>query len=313
MHDEHIDPYGTKIQVEIPIGPNEILTDLARTKGKKSYIEELFNLPENNMRFYNFAWLHLKFTEEANFNKENFGHPEHTTKDIGKFMRKLSEREESRIANETLKLFHKRAVHPEYLTWMKQPRAMKWIKGKLPQFDQQEIQRLPNAVGFIAIQSIFDYMEAGITAKIAHLNELKAQWDQNLKADRHLKWLDDKEHGKECRELAWTVLCEKFPNRFNVVRSPSKYQDFLEIFDQFTEAVEGVSKENLAKSLKAKVSKLKNANKGRKAKNLDILLENHPRLKKLAEHWAVPECIALDRLISEAHEKEFGKDPISDD
>ena len=56
------------------------------------------------------------------------------------------------------------------------------------------------------------------------------------------------------------------------------------------------------------MSKLKNANKSKKAKNLDILLENHPRLKKLAERWGVPECVAMDRLISEAHEKEFGKE-----
>jgi len=313
MHDDHIYPNGTTTYVDIPIEPNEVIHNYARTRNKKSYVEELFNLPENNMRFYNFAWLHLKFTEEASFNKESFGVPEQVTKDIGKFMRKLSEREESRIAHEILKLFHKRAVHPEHLAWMNQSRAMKWVKGKLPQFDQQEIQRLPNAVGFIAIQSIFDYMDAGITAKIAHLNELKAQWDQNLKADRHLKWLNDKEHDKERRELAWTVLCEKFPDRFNVVRTPSKYQDFLEILDQLAEAEEGVSKENFAKSLKRKVSKLKTANKGRKAKNLDILLENHTRLKKLANHWGVPECVAMDRLISEAFEGELGKEQPSED
>lgn len=313
MSDNFIYPPGTTIEVEVPIEENELTLNSLNTrnhssKKKTTFLEELFDHPESNIRFYNFVWLHLKFTEEAKFNKENLGHPEHTTQDISKFMRKLDERKERNISREIIKLFHKRTVHPEHLAWMKQSRAMKWIKGKLPQFDPQEIQRFPNAVGFIAIQSIFDYMDAGITAKIAHLNELKAQWDQNLKADRHLKWLDDKEHGKEYRELAWTVLCEKFPNRFNVVRPPSKYQDFLEIFDQFTEAVEGVSKENLAKSLKAKVSKLKNANKSKKAKNLDILLENHPRLKRLAERWGVPECVAMDRLISEAHEKEFGKE-----
>lgn len=318
MSDDYIYPPGTIIKVDIPTEHNEFIigSSSARNtalKNRKSFVEELFNFPESNIRFYNFAWLHLKFSKEANFNKENFGHPEETTKDIGKFMRNLSEREESRIAHEILKLFHKRAVHPEHLAWMKQSRAMKWVKGKLHQFDQQEIQRFPNAVGFIAIQSIFDYMDAGITAKIAQLNGLKAQWDQNLKTDRHLTWLDDKEHGKERRELAWTVLCEKFPDRFNVVRTPNKYQDFLEILDQLAEAEEGVSKENFAKSLKRKVSKLQNANKGKKAKNLDILLENHPRLKRLADHWKVQQCEAMDRLISEAHDKEFGKDPIPED
>lgn len=311
MHDDHIYPDETTISVEIPIGPNETIHNPARTRNKKSYVEELFNFPENNMRFYNFAWLHLKFTEEANFNKENFGHTEQATKDIEKFMRKLSEREEDRITHEIIKLFHKRAVHPEHLAWMKQSRAMKWVKGKLPQFDQQKIQRLPNAFGFTAIQSIFDYMDAGITAKIAHLNGLKTQWDHNLKTDHYLKWLDDKVHGKERRELAWAVICDKYPDRFNVVHTPSKYQDFLEIFDQLAE--EGISKQDFIKSLKGKESKLKTANKGRKAKNLDILLENHTRLKKLANHWGVTERETMDRLIADGFEKELGKGAPSED
>lgn len=273
-----------------------------------NYLEDLFKARTSNMRLFNFAWLFLQFKEDAKFEEFNFEKKESTLDDIESFMLDVltSHKIASALAEEILREFNRRAVHPEKLTWAIGPRTSRWIKNKITPFDRYQIKRLPNISGPQLTQAIFDFMDADLSAKIAHLEELKTQWDQNLKTDHHLKWLDDKVHGKERRELAWAALCDKYPDRFNVVRAPSKHQDFLEIFDQLAE--EGVSKRDFIKSLKGKESKLKTANKGRKAKNLDILLENHPRLKKLAEHWAVPECIALDRLISEAHEKEFGKE-----
>ncbi|MFV3385591.1 hypothetical protein ACNFCJ_09100 [Pseudomonas sp. NY15364] len=280
----------------------------AAANRQDNYLEDLFKARTSNMRLFNFAWLFLKFKEDAKFEEFNFGTKESTLDDIESFMLDVltSHTIASALAEEILREFNRRAVQPEKLTWAIGPRTSRWIKNKITPFDRYQIKRLPNISGPQLTQAIFDFMDADLSAKIAHLEELKTQWDQNLKTDHHLKWLDDKVHGKERRELAWAALCEKYPDRFNVVRAPSKHQDFLEIFDQLAE--EGVSKRDFIKSLKGKESKLKTANKGRKAKNLDILLENHPRLKKLAEHWAVPECIALDRLISEAHEKEFGKE-----
>ena len=273
-----------------------------------NYLEDLFKARTSNMRLFNFAWLFLKLKEDAKFEEFNFGKKESTLDDIESFMLDVltSHKIASALAEEILRELNRRADQPQKLTWAIGPRTSRWIKNKITPFDRYQIKRLPNISGPQLTQAIFDFMDADLSAKIAHLEELKTQWDQNLKTDHHLKWLDDKVHGKERRELAWAALCEKYPDRFNVVRAPSKHQDFLEIFDQLAE--EGVSKRDFIKSLKGKESKLKTANKGRKAKNLDILLENHPRLKKLAEHWAVPECIALDRLISEAHEKEFGKE-----
>lgn len=277
------------------------------------YLKYLFKARTSNMRLYNFAWLYLQFKEDAKFEEFNFGIKENTLDDIESFMLDVltNDKDASTLAGEILREFNRRAVQPEKLTWAFGPRTSRWVKNKISPFDRYRVKRLPNISGPQLTQAIFDFMEADLSSKTAHLDELKTQWEQNLKTDHHLKWLDDKEHDKERRELAWAVICEKFPDRFNVVRPPSKYQDFLEIFDQLAE--EGISKRDFIKSLKVKVSKLKTANEKKKAKNLDILLENHPRLKKLAEAWEMPECKVMDTLISDAHEKEFGKDPVSKD
>lgn len=277
------------------------------------YLEYLFKARSSNMRLYNFAWLYLQFKEDARFEEFNFGMKESTLDDIESFMLDVlsNDKEASALAEEILHEFNRRAVQPEKLNWTFEPRASKWIKNKISPFDRYRVKRLPNISAPQLTQAIFDFMEADLSSKIAHLNELKTQWDQNLKTDHHLKWLDDKEHGKERRELAWAVICEKFPDRFNVVRPPSKYQDFLEIFDQLAE--EGISKRDFIKSLKGKVSKLKTANAKKKAKNLDILIDNHRCLKALAEAWGMSESKVMDTLISEAHQKEFEKKQLSKD
>lgn len=278
-----------------------------------NYLEDLFKARTSNMRLFNFAWLFLKFKEDAKFEEFNFGTKESTLDDIESFMLDVltSHKIASALAEEILREFNRRAVQPEKLTWAIGPRTSRWIKNKITPFDRYQIKRLPNISGPQLTQAIFDFMDADLSAKIAHLEELKTQWDQNLKTDHHLKWLDDKEHGKERRELAWAVICEKFPDRFNVVRPPSKYQDFLEIFDQLAE--EGISKRDFIKSLKGKVSKLKTANEKKKAKNLDILIDNHRCLKALAEAWGMSESKVMDTLIFEAHQKEFEKKQPSKD
>ncbi|WP_322981252.1 hypothetical protein [Pseudomonas sp. C11] len=313
MSDDYIYPQGTTTKIDIPTEYNElIIGSSSARKNRKSFVEELFNFPESNIRFYNFAWLHLKFTKETNFDKENFGHTEQAIKDIGRFMRKLSEREEGRTASEIINLFHRRTAHPEHLDWMKQSRVMKWIKGKLPQFDQHDIQRLPNASGFIAIQSIFDYMDASAHTKLALLADLKTKWENNLKTDQELNWLiEEEEHIKRRRQLAWNYIIQNCQGLFRFDRIPSKHEDILEIFDQLTE--NGISKHSVIKKLKRHEGKEKSVAMGRKDKNLGILLENHKRLKELAAHWQLTERETMDRLIANGFEKELGKEASSED
>lgn len=187
-----------------------------------NYLEELFNARTSDMRLYNFAWLYLQFKEDAKFEEFNFGIKESTLDDIKSFMLDVltNDKDASALAERILRAFNRRSVQPEKLNWAFEPRTSKWIKNKITPFDRYLVKRLPNISSQQLIQAIFDFMETDLSSKIAHLDELKTQWDQNLKTDNHLKWLNDKEHGKERRELAWTVICEKFPDCFKVVRPP---------------------------------------------------------------------------------------------
>jgi hypothetical protein len=269
-----------------------------------SQIEKLLGESKSNMRFYNFAWLYLFFNKNAEFEKENIGFKEATLADIEYFLDKeCSAREAKDLAKLIREDFRKQCIAAGALNWISiSTRPMKWFKEKIFGLDQYNIRQFTNLNGLPLIQAIIDQWEARGAFKANFVSELQKKWETNIKSDHELSWLEDAKNSKSRRNLAWNELCEKHSSKFKVDHAPKSHQDVLEIFDQLVE--EGISKKVFVRSLQNKLSKQKNADNGRKPKNLDILVENHSRLKRLATSWKVTEREAMDRLISEAFEKE---------
>ena len=289
------------------------LDDMPKVIIQDSHIEELFGERKSNMRFYNFTWLYLFFNEDTEFKEENIGLKYPTLADIEQFFNKgLNKREAKNLAGRIREKFFKQCIPAETLSWASHStRVTKWLKGKIVVFDQDNIQKFINLNGSLLIQAIIDQWEAHSSYKISLISELQKKWEANIKSDHELSWLNEAQNARARRNLAWNELCEKYGSKFNVDHVPKSHQDMLEIFDQLVD--EGISKKAFIRSLQNKLSKQKNVDNGRKPKNLDILLENHSKLKELATIWEVTEREAMDRLISEAFEGEFGKEQPSED
>lgn len=287
--------------------------DLTSIIIQKSHIEELFGERKSNMRFYNFVWLYLFLNENANFEEENIGVREPTLADIEYFLSKeSSEREAKGLANLIREDYRKQCIPADQLNWISSStRSIKWFKEKIDIIDQYDIHQFINLNGFPLILAIIDQWKVRSSFKKNLISEFQRTWEANIKSDHELSWLEDKSFAKERRNLAWGELSGKYGGKFKVDRVPSTYQDILEIFDQLVE--EGISKKSFIRSLQNKQSKQKNIDDRRKAKNLDILLENHSKLKELATQWKVTEREAMDKLISEAFGKVFGKEASTPD
>jgi hypothetical protein len=273
-----------------------------------SRIEELFEERKSNMRFYNFVWLYLFFNKNADFEEESIGFKEATFADIEHFFEKeCCDWEAKDLAKLIRKYFRKQCIPTDSLNWISSStRTIKWLKEKITTFDQYNITQFININGLPLIQAILDQWEMRSSFKVNFVRELQKKWESNIKSDHELNWLEDKSHAKERRNLAWHELCEKYDSKFQVNNAPKTHQDILEIFDQLID--EGISKKAFIRSLLSKQSKQKNADNGRKPKNVEILLDNHSKLKELATYWQVPEYVAMDRLISEAFEEALGKE-----
>ncbi|AVO56099.1 hypothetical protein [Ectopseudomonas mendocina] len=272
-----------------------------------SNVEELFKERKINTRFYNFAWLHLFFNEHANFDEENIGFADSTLADIGNFLNEECNAQEAKdLARMIREDFRRQYIPTETLNWISSAtRAIKWFKEKIITIDQDNIHRFINLNGMPLIQAIIDQWGVRSSFKVDFVSELRKRWEANIKSDHALRWLEEKPFAKERRDLAWYELCKKYGSKFKANNAPKTHQDILEIFDQLAD--EGISKKEFIRSLQLKQSKQKNVDNGRKPKNLDILLKNHSKLKELATIWEVTEREAMDRLISEAFEEEFGK------
>lgn len=276
-------------------------------------LEELFGERMSNMRFYNFAWLYLFLVEHADFEEENIGFADSTLADIENFLTKECSAQEAKdLARFIREDFRRQYIPTETFNWVSSStRSIKWFKEKTIAIDQDNIHRFTNLKGMPLIQAIIDQWDVRSSFKANFVSELQKKWETNIKSDHELRWLEEKPFTKERRDLAWNELCQKYSSKFKVDNSPKTHQDILEIFDQLAD--EGISKKEFIRSLQLKQSKQKSADKGRKDKNLGILLENHSKLKELATHWQVYEYVAMDRLISEAFEGEFGKEQPSED
>lgn len=282
--------------------------DVVVTTSQDSYNEELFGERESNMRFYNFVWLYLFLKENADFEEENIGIKESTLADIERFFQEeCSDQEAQNLARFIREDFRTQHIPTETINWLsRSTRTIKWIKGKIAIFDQDNIHQFTNLNGLPLIHATLDQWNARSSLKVKLIGELQKKWEANIKTDHELSWLEETSHAKARRSLAWNELCEKYGSKFNADRVPSTHQDILEIFDQLVD--EGVSKKKIIRSLQNEKNKQKNIDDGRKPKNLGILLVNHAKLKELADLWQVPEYAAMDRLISDTFENELGKE-----
>lgn len=276
-------------------------------------LEKLFGERVSNMRFYNFAWLYLFLDEHADFEEENIGFADSTLGDIEHFLSKECGVQEAKdLARLIREDFRRQYIPTEILNWVSSStRSIKWFKEKIITIDQDNIRRLINLKGMPLIQATIDQWDVRSSFKVNFVSELKKKWEANIKSDHELRWLEEKPFTKERRDLAWHELCRKYGSKFKANNAPKTSQDILEIFDQLAD--DGISKKEFIRSLQLKQSKQKNADNGRKPKNLDILLENHSKLKELATIWEVTEREAMDRLIADGFEKELGKEASSED
>lgn len=263
------------------------------------------------MRFYNFAWLYLFLDEHADFEEENIGFADSTLGDIEHFLSKECSAQEAKdLARLIRKDFRRQYIPTEILNWVSSStRSIKWFKEKTIAIDQDNIHRLINLKEMPLIQAIIDQWDVRSSFKVNFISELQKKWETNIKSDHELRWLEEKPFAKKRRDLAWQELCKKHGSKFNANNAPKNHQDILEIFDQLKD--QGLSKKEFIRSLQLKQSKQKNTDSGRKSKNLDILLENHSKLKELATIWEVTEREAMDRLIADGFEKELGKEASS--
>lgn len=279
----------------------------------ESDIEELFKERKSNTRFYNFVWFYLFFNEDADFEEGSIGVKDATFADIEYFFDKeCSDREAKKLARRIREKFVNQCIPTEALNWVSHSaRVTNWFKGKIIILDRDNIHQFINLNGLPLIQAIIDQWEARSSYKIDFISDLQKKWETNIKSDHELRWLEDTKYAKTRRNLVWNEVCAKYGSKFNVDHVPKSHQDILEIFDQLAD--EGISKKEFIRSLQLKQSKQKNADNGRKPKNLDILLENHLKLKELATIWEVTERETMDRLIADGFEKELGKGAPSED
>lgn len=137
------------------------------TKEIYNRVEEHFETSSHNMRFYNFVWLDLRFTESQHFPEESLGDKEHTINDIHYFLRKTSSASSYRdYPYQIRKKFNRHALALENLAWLdKSSRATKWIKDKITHLDQDRVRLFPNLTGLSLIQAILDNWNENLSTK----------------------------------------------------------------------------------------------------------------------------------------------------
>lgn len=276
-------------------------------------IEKLFGEKQSNLRFYTFVWLELFYFERAKFKEENAGIKERMLEDITNFFNsrrfaikisignEIDEDNKEDFIKNIVSLYTSRAPHQEKTFWIKSTnRSKNWLSQKTKQLDRNNISSLPNLVGYELILAIVDFWDHPVTAKTEALSIWQKQWNEIIKSDYQVKWLDEHDHAKARRAEFWNYISEKHTDKLQISHPPKNHEDVLGIFDQLHES--GVDRKKIIQQLK-KIED--DANKEpavkRQQKNFSLWPETLKKLFELVEDSGLNIQDTVDKLICDAH------------